>query len=1342
MNMPKISGQAALPENEQVVVPGYKRTLVAAEDASIFALMGIDRATAFELVQQNLGQDLVRRLIQKVIQELLIVEKGDFRNFLHARNLFPQNADLSTLESRRTFSYSSSTQIAFLRFDILEREIGSEWPHPATMHVLAYLKGLKLHIWKLADDSQSIIQYPLEDYDAEYSALYSGLATGSQNRKDLLWISSNHFESLELVGFKENIPDDRMVPYTIETYPLLDLVAAANADAAQSQVLQVVAADNKEDISHAPQELTMFSGQLTRAPLFDLRVKENKKRITNWLIDLTVSAVKEAGKKRIDKKKYAWQNEVVFSFLEMFLKDEMNERIHAKLLTLLHQLTGKVMLVEHLLLAISEKIEEVLKENASLDEKKLFDAIEVAFKEEIFRHKSTIEEIATTIRLDRPGLEQERRAYVESSEAFSREAALVFTPKFFDQYEVNSEYRPAAMIRMTSFIMDLFMKMLHDCQHPFILTFEGKKEEQLSAKILIEAALLECQANTLALTFHKDYLPDKSDEEKVALLVTRYRELIMHMADRLKKFYCVFEEVDSKEKIETVVQGLMQKALNDFVANIRKIRAAHPRSILRQAAELKKLRWAILAQMATTAFQWLDTYNKRVIIQQKTQVEEADTEFLHERYARFLSQYEGWTWHRCLLVYTTQPIQHDFQLPADYSSGYIRYCDETAAKNILYYAEYVEEGYYLHLMLSLPPDVTLYKNSYILTRSTNELHYVKPDGAIEVVAIRDFSLFNKKLTSLFDKETTGSLLLSQEQVKDFITSNGKHTPKEKYVVTEVTSDAGVLEQFDQNLAPNKKNRQLGFLELKLITDITGHERSSDLANQYPLPDVYVPILRAQSYEQLEPVTPTLRSSLAWQQTWVSQGVEKAQTVSDWEQKVQELREEKSTKQNKKMQLKQEFAEASAHHGIREYLFANTAYHQAEETCEAIEKQISVLEQEISDLKSKIAFYLSLIKRFNEAKIFALRKYMELNDYPFQVTAEVCEIDGKSIVEYLATLSESHTQRNLLLVSLLNKGVAIYRVRGELHSVFEIIKNTQSIELMAAALAWAKIYEAILNRTNQDGLAQYKAYIQILMNQGRTPSFIRGTNIMDRKINIHLRRSVYREKVQASLQSFCPEFLANGVQASQDKRQSITEKVGSYFNAVQEALNQAEWMGYDNHLIGAVRKFAQICLDHATTSSVCGRYGRALQQLSEPTRELSLISIDKEDPTLVNAQQALAQVLDNVGKIVCMFYCGDDSEKRISEVKEELAERDREIAAQKEELQEKEHKIQEQDQQLQKAKQELATRPTMEAFQSLTDTVAQLQALVMQQLKKEQPQNEEASASAPASASTWKPGLYQ
>lgn len=173
MNMPKISGQAALPENEQVVVPGYKRTLVAAEDASIFALMGIDRATAFELVQQNLGQDLVRRLIQKVIQELLIVEKGDFRNFLHARNLFPQNADLSTLESRRTFSYSSSTQIAFLRFDILEREIGSEWPHPATMHVLAYLKGLKLHIWKLADDSQSIIQYPLEDYDAEYSALYS-----------------------------------------------------------------------------------------------------------------------------------------------------------------------------------------------------------------------------------------------------------------------------------------------------------------------------------------------------------------------------------------------------------------------------------------------------------------------------------------------------------------------------------------------------------------------------------------------------------------------------------------------------------------------------------------------------------------------------------------------------------------------------------------------------------------------------------------------------------------------------------------------------------------------------------------------------------------------------------------------------------------------------------------------------------------------------------------------------------------------------------------------------------------------------------------------------------------
>jgi hypothetical protein len=402
----------------------------------------------------------------------------------------------------------------------------------------------------------------------------------------------------------------------------------------------------------------------------------------------------------------------------------------------------------------------------------------------------------------------------------------------------------------------------------------------------------------------------------------------------------------------------------------------------------------------------------------------------------------------------------------------------------------------------------------------------------------------------------------------------------------------------------------------------------------------------------------------------------------------------------------------------------------------------------------------MIKRFIGAKIFALKEYSKLNDYPLQVTADACQIDAKSIVEYLATLPESHTQRNLLLVLLLNKGVAVYTVRreahsvGEVHSVFEIIKNTQSVELMAAALAWAKIYEAILNRTNQDGLAQYKTYIQVVMNKSRAPSFVRGANIMDKKINIHLRRSVYRENIKAFLKSFCPEFLANEAQIGQDRRQGITEKVGSYFNMVRDALKQAEWMGYDNDLIRAVRQFAQICLEYATTSPVCARYGRAFQELSEPTRKLSLISIDKEDPTLVSAQQALAEVLDKVGIIVCMFYQSHDLEEHTGHWKKELAKKDRKIAVQDEQLQEKDHTIQEQDhtiqekdQQLLEAKQELVERPTMEHLQQLTIAhEAQIQSLsdkfekrmqeLMQEFKSTQPQNKEPSASA----SAWRPSL--
>ncbi|OCH99152.1 hypothetical protein A8135_07835 [Legionella jamestowniensis] len=85
------------------------------------------------------------------------------------------------------------------------------------------------------------------------------------------------------------------------------------------------------------------------------------------------------------------------------------------------------------------------------------------------------------------------------------------------------------------------------------------------------------------------------------------------------------------------------------------------------------------------------------------------------------------------------------------------------------------DGCNLHLMSELPRSAAQYKNSYIFIKKNDiqELYYIKPDGKYEKTKIVDFNLFEEKINAIKNKDES-KLHLSEEQIKEIVTSNGGH----------------------------------------------------------------------------------------------------------------------------------------------------------------------------------------------------------------------------------------------------------------------------------------------------------------------------------------------------------------------------------------------------------------------------------------------------------------------------------------------------------------------------------------------------------------------------------------
>ncbi|MBN9229519.1 MAG: beta-lactamase family protein [Legionella sp.] len=95
-----------------------------------------------------------------------------------------------------------------------------------------------------------------------------------------------------------------------------------------------------------------------------------------------------------------------------------------------------------------------------------------------------------------------------------------------------------------------------------------------------------------------------------------------------------------------------------------------------------------------------------------------------------------------------------------------------------FFQKHGEKGRDLQLMSQLPEKESRaqYKNSYVFIKEkdTQQLYYITPDEKCENVTIIDFNLFEKKINDLRKKDET-KLHLSEEQIKEIVTSNGDYT---------------------------------------------------------------------------------------------------------------------------------------------------------------------------------------------------------------------------------------------------------------------------------------------------------------------------------------------------------------------------------------------------------------------------------------------------------------------------------------------------------------------------------------------------------------------------------------
>lgn len=92
--------------------------------------------------------------------------------------------------------------LAYLEYDVKDKQIDAGWSHPCILQALAHIQGINLYIWQKDHDSLiPHLSYP------EY------IIEGANSTIDLLFVNGNHFERLDPTNSKdpvENMPTKKL----------------------------------------------------------------------------------------------------------------------------------------------------------------------------------------------------------------------------------------------------------------------------------------------------------------------------------------------------------------------------------------------------------------------------------------------------------------------------------------------------------------------------------------------------------------------------------------------------------------------------------------------------------------------------------------------------------------------------------------------------------------------------------------------------------------------------------------------------------------------------------------------------------------------------------------------------------------------------------------------------------------------------------------------------------------------------------------------------------------------------------------------------------------------------
>ncbi|MDX2164350.1 MAG: hypothetical protein SFW07_02920 [Gammaproteobacteria bacterium] len=140
---------------------------------------GITRKYAHELLCKNIQR--VKYLLNAAVVEALLSE--NFQNYLADNNV--------------DFDNDNQITLAYINYDVRNRQIDNGWSHPAVLQALAEIQGIGLRIWR-RNERGNLVPHRTNEYDyAEH------IPAGATQITDLLFVNGNHFNLLE---FEENLP--------------------------------------------------------------------------------------------------------------------------------------------------------------------------------------------------------------------------------------------------------------------------------------------------------------------------------------------------------------------------------------------------------------------------------------------------------------------------------------------------------------------------------------------------------------------------------------------------------------------------------------------------------------------------------------------------------------------------------------------------------------------------------------------------------------------------------------------------------------------------------------------------------------------------------------------------------------------------------------------------------------------------------------------------------------------------------------------------------------------------------------------------------------------------------